>query len=159
MPYPCSDPGVNVELLGELDPAIGTFEGTISWLQTGEDTVLTLVVTEPETETLLQCDIAKTKVELSTSTEDGLLVEAWSAQSDVSEAGNLTVSEFSIAIEPLLLVQAGKVPEAPDILTRNPAAILTLNRRNGGIYDAQLTLRSATDSLYIAQGRVHKVEL
>lgn len=153
----CDEPPVPAEVAGSTrDSALGTFEGTLSWLQTGEETGLKVLLRANETEGVTECEQSSVPVQVDVATEDEVLVRTFRNERALDDDGFLVGTQFSFGFGPAIIVGAGKVPEAPGLLERSPTALLTVAWTGEGTYDVTLTIHSSSDKLHVALGSVQK---
>lgn len=152
-------PKEQVELVGPTgDGNLGTFEGEISWLQTGQTSLLQLTLLPKEQTTDVDCSgTGFFSVDLAISTTDGAVGEVDVLAREVNNAGFVKAREYSLEVSAEDLVNAGKVPQAPDILSRNPNAVVTISPGDVGLLEVLIRLESTVDTLHVGMGTISKV--
>ncbi len=139
------------------DPLLGTFKGSLSWLQTGENTTVELTTTALDTDVEYPgCGEDAARVEVTISTGDGVLGKTSLERWVVNVHGRISFEFIHVAVDATDIVEAGKLPDAVDILDRNPEAVFVLTLGEMGMYDAALTVTSASDHLTAAMGTLQK---
>lgn len=134
----------------EEDPNLGAFEGSLSWLQTGEETKLRVSMTTEATSATKSCNSAQVDLAVAADTMDGVLHDTQQVRAYVSDAGLLAPSTLVLTIELLALVGGGKLVEAPGIENRNANATLSLEPQSDGTWSATVTVQSPSDRLTVA---------
>ena len=74
----CTGPEESVELApAETDPNLATFEGTFTWLQTGDETTLRFSTSRAATLGTKRCGHTAMEVNQALETTDGLVAAEW----------------------------------------------------------------------------------
>lgn len=148
----CEGPRVQVKLTAEREPHIGTFSGTFTWLQTGEETTLDISVVPQKDVATTFCGSGRATVDVSATTQDGVLSERVSSDEDVSSRGTFQGGLSAVRLDLEILVAAGKIPDAPDILSRNPTADLSFWVSEEGTMEALILVWGGADRLHVGMG-------
>lgn len=150
-PSQCLTPDGEVELVGiDEDPSLGTFEGTVSWLQTGEQSMLRLIITPLADVAMRKCDYATVSVSYELESADAVLVQQHTTDGWADDKGKVTHGPLWLTLDPAALIDDGKLPNAPGIGERNPSARLTLEWREGGDWTGAIEVRTAHEELTAA---------
>jgi hypothetical protein len=147
----CADDGTRVTLVGSEDPSLGTFTGPFTWLQTGEETTLEVTIAPKDEEATLRCGRARVEVAGTFVTADGVALGTATEDLVADARGVVEPDSIFLPLPASVVVEAGKVPEAPDILSRDPTAQLELSPIDGR-YEATLRVRSQSDNLHVGFG-------
>jgi hypothetical protein len=149
-PRECGADSEVVLVAHEEDPNLGAFEGSLTWLQTAEETTLRVSITTEATSTTKSCDSAQVNLVVAAETTDGALHDiAQHMMGNISDAGLLVPSNTVLTLDLRPLLEGGKLVDAPGIENRNPSATLSLEPQPDGTWSATITVRSATDRLTV----------
>ncbi|HVJ18686.1 MAG TPA: hypothetical protein VM686_24865 [Polyangiaceae bacterium] len=115
------------------EPSVGLHRGTITWLQTGESTDLTVdVQSEALTRELSPChpvdDRPITVATYSLQSGDGAISLDVRANERVASSGKFLDRTVTLQLDARALLEAGVAPEQPGLAQRSPKATLTLER-------------------------------
>jgi hypothetical protein len=154
---PCEEPPREVALAGvEGDPNLGTFRGSLLWLQTGQETEL-VVHAEPEVSAVdMSCSRPFVEVQYRAESADGLLALLVPGDLLVEDDGSVSFESASLTADAQALVDAGKLPEAIGIGARDPDATLTLTVESDGTWSAVVTVSTSTDSFSAAAATLQR---
>jgi hypothetical protein len=154
-PRECEQPDAEIPLVGaERDPSLGAFEGTLDWLQTGEKTSLRITA-KPAGDAKVatgSCDYVQLQISYAVQASDQSISLTQTVVVSVDNAG-LVVPQTSVLTLPVsVLVENGKLPEAPGVEDRSPTATLVLEPTIDEGLSATLFVSSRTDQLTVALG-------
>jgi hypothetical protein len=147
---PECDPVSEVVLVApEQDPNRGAFEGTLTWLQTGEDTTLRVSVTTEANSATRSCGPAVVQMALTAETTDGVLLGSRQMDGYVSNEGRFEAGYRGLPLDLVTLGRSGKLTDAPGIEDRNATARLDLAPESDGTWSATVVVQSPSDRLTV----------
>jgi hypothetical protein len=142
-PYTCENP-VSYTV---TEPTLGTRVATLTWLQTGVMTQLSLTTeTDPVTTPSCTFDV---NVAVTLVSDDGAIDESREIGERVEPDGTLP-RQLRINIDAERALAAGVAPELPDLLERRPLLLLTLTREGDTFADGELRATSTSDDVALA---------
>lgn len=153
-PRECEQPDAEIPLVGqERDPSLGAFDGSLDWLQTGEKTSIRITA-KPAGDAKVatrSCDYTRLEISYAVEASDRSLSFTRTVSGSVDHTGLVVPQTSALTLPVSVLVENGKLPEAPGIEDRNPTATLELEPTDEGL-SATLFVRSRTDQLTVALG-------
>jgi hypothetical protein len=147
----CEDPPVSVAIASDGNPNVGRFSGPFSWLQTGEETTLDTEIVPLEQVAAVRCGVGTTPIHFSTVSSDGVIDETFEPRASIRSDGALP-SAYGLTLRTAVLVAAGKIPEAPDILSRQPETTLSMRRQADDTWEVLVRVRTASDDFVVGLG-------
>jgi hypothetical protein len=149
----CEGPAGTVALVGSPeDPALGSFNGTIDWLQAGDQTAMHVNLEPAESISRTWCGGGSVPTNVAVNTTDDVLALMAQEELPFESSGLIRPDTVHVSLDTAELVAAGKLPEAPDILSRNPATTLVLELRADGTYSVVIQVQTTRDNFYVAEG-------
>jgi len=138
------------EIAGELnDPLLGVFRGSLTWLQTGEETDFD-VRARPNVATAADCGYREVNVTYSLESGDGVLRLEEVESVQVDSEGFIVPGTLTFEVDAHLLIEAGKLAEASNLGDRDPSGALSLGLSDAGGYSGSLVVTSSMDRLNVA---------
>lgn len=157
-PRECEQPDAEIALVSvEQDPTLGTFEGQLDWLQSADQSTLRVTVSRQADSATRSCDRAQVNLTYEIATTDLVISTSPTASVGVTNEGVTLPQTKYLAIDALKLVDNGKLPDAPGIAERSPIGTLILEVASVDELSATVEVRSSTDQLTVALGKLVRV--
>jgi hypothetical protein len=154
----CTEPEQPVELApAEADPNLTTFEGTFTWLQTGDEAKLRFSTSRVASLGTKTCGQIAMEVEQELETTDGLVSVEGVSQQAATDDGFLIVRTQWFTLDPRPWIEAGRVPDAPGILARNPTAVATLAPEADGTWTAMFVVETSSDHMTVGSATLSRL--
>lgn len=157
-PRECEQPDTEIALVSvEEDPTLGTFEGQLDWLQSADQSTLRVTVSRQADSATRSCDYARVNLTYELATTDLVISTSRTASVGVTNEGATLPQTEYLTIDALTLVDNGKLPDAPGIAERKPIGTLILEVASDDELSATVEVRSSTDQLTVALGKLVRV--
>ena len=157
-PRECEQPDAEIQLVSvDQDPTLGTFEGQLDWLQTADQSTLRVTISRQAETATRSCDRAGIELAYEVASTDLVLSTTRTASVSVTNDGLTVPQSQYLTIDPLALVDNGKLPDAPGIAERKPIGTLILEATSNDELSATVQVRSSTDQLTVALGTLVRV--
>lgn len=157
-PRECEQPDGEVDLVSaEQDPSLGTFEGKLDWLQSADQSTLRVTISRPDEIAIRSCDHTRAGLTYEIATTDLVISTTRMASVSVTSDGMTIPQTEYVTIDPITLVDNGKLPDAPGIADRKPIGTLILEPTSNDELSATVQVRSSTDQLTAALGTLVRV--
>jgi hypothetical protein len=154
---PCEAPTRQVILKGaEVDPHLGTFRGPLLWLQTGQETELVVQATTEETAVEMSCQPPSVEVQYRIESGDGVVELGLTNHLLADIDGWLDFQGIDAAADAHAVIDAGKLPEAPGVGERQPAARLNVMVESDGTWSVVLAVSTSGDYLNAAAASLRR---
>lgn len=158
-PRECEQPDAEIPLVSaEKDPTLGIFEGQIDWLQSGDQSTLRVTVSRQAEAVTRQCDSARVELTYELETGEPAISAAPKSSVQVDNGGVIIPQTQHLTIDAIALADAGKLPDAPGIAMRKPVGTLILEATSDYELSATIEVRSNTDQLTVALGKLARAQ-
>jgi hypothetical protein len=156
-PDDCEEGSTELQLVGQAeDPHLGSFAGSLTWLQTDEPAELELALSRPASTVTQSCGRAQVEVGYQLTSSDGLVTRRGTMPWSVDRDGFLIARSWQFQIDAAALIDGNKLPEAPGIAERQPVALVFMDPQPGGTWSVRIAVRSSSDELSVAAASLER---